>query len=328
MTRSRPRRPSCTLGALLCCTLGVLVALHTDAGWAAERCVFVEDFTATWCTYCPEASLALIQLESEYPGAVITLQIHYNDAPYSIPWCTTRWQSYPNHPGMPDVWFDGVLQHLGAPEVPVAYAFYLDMFNTRQAVPTDVTIEIGGVQVNGPTYTLQARVCLEQGGVPKTVRVYIARALDHYPTGNHYRNCVREVAPTEDINLLPGECQTIERTVTFDTTSWSRQSDIRIFAWAQVPDGVLPNPREVYQSALAAWPLAPLPPLYLLGDLNCDGSADFNDLNPFVLYVSNLSEWQATYPGCAPKNGDINDDGSYPSFEDINPFVALLTEPP
>jgi hypothetical protein len=63
------------------------------------------------------------------------------------------------------------------------------------------------------------------------------------------------------------------------------------------------------------------------GDLNCDGSTDFGDINPFVLYLSDFACWQATY-GCDPLNGDINGDGTYPSFGDINPFVALLVNGP
>ena len=64
------------------------------------------------------------------------------------------------------------------------------------------------------------------------------------------------------------------------------------------------------------------------GDMNCDGTVNFGDINPFVLYLSNLSAWQAANPGCPPANGDINQDGTYPSFGDINPFVALLSQPP
>ena len=65
-----------------------------------------------------------------------------------------------------------------------------------------------------------------------------------------------------------------------------------------------------------------------LGDLNCDGSIDFGDINPFVLYLSNFASWQAANPGCPPANGDINCDGTYgqASFGDINPFVALMTQ--
>jgi subtilisin family serine protease len=63
------------------------------------------------------------------------------------------------------------------------------------------------------------------------------------------------------------------------------------------------------------------------GDLNCDGAVNFGDINPFVLYLSDFSAWQAAHPGCPAANGDINGDGVYGqgSLGDINPFVALLT---
>jgi hypothetical protein len=66
-----------------------------------------------------------------------------------------------------------------------------------------------------------------------------------------------------------------------------------------------------------------------VGDLNCDGTVGFGDINPFILYLSNVSSWQAAFPGCDPVVGDINCDGSYgdpPDFGDINPFVALMTQ--
>jgi hypothetical protein len=67
-----------------------------------------------------------------------------------------------------------------------------------------------------------------------------------------------------------------------------------------------------------------LPPL--IGDLNCDGSVDFGDINPFVECLSSYTTWLGHH--CNPLNADINGDGTYGqwSFGDINPFVALLTE--
>jgi hypothetical protein len=68
----------------------------------------------------------------------------------------------------------------------------------------------------------------------------------------------------------------------------------------------------------------------MVGDMNCDGTVDFGDINPFVLYLSSFASWQATYEDCPATNGDINGDGTYGegSFGDINPFVALLTGAP
>jgi hypothetical protein len=73
---------------------------------------------------------------------------------------------------------------------------------------------------------------------------------------------------------------------------------------------------------LAGWPGPSAP---LVGDLNCDGIVSFGDINPFVLYLSDLSAWQAAYSGCDPARGDMNGDGTFPSFADINPFVTLLS---
>ena len=63
---------------------------------------------------------------------------------------------------------------------------------------------------------------------------------------------------------------------------------------------------------------------YRRGDLNCDGSVDFGDINPFVLALSNPSTYAQTYPDCDILIGDMNCDGSA-DFGDINPFVACLS---
>ena len=62
----------------------------------------------------------------------------------------------------------------------------------------------------------------------------------------------------------------------------------------------------------------------LTGDLNCDGVVNFNDINPFVLALSNPAGYAQQFPNCNIQNGDINGDGQV-NFADINPFVALLT---
>jgi hypothetical protein len=64
------------------------------------------------------------------------------------------------------------------------------------------------------------------------------------------------------------------------------------------------------------------------GDMNCDGVVNFGDINPFVQYLASFAQWQATYPGCPPQNGDVDGDGTYPAFSDINPFVSLIVQSP
>jgi hypothetical protein len=60
------------------------------------------------------------------------------------------------------------------------------------------------------------------------------------------------------------------------------------------------------------------------GDLNCDGVLDFDDINPFVLALSDPVAYQAAYPECYVENADCNGDGVV-NFDDINAFVALLS---
>jgi len=62
---------------------------------------------------------------------------------------------------------------------------------------------------------------------------------------------------------------------------------------------------------------------HLPGDLNCDGTVSFADINPFILLLSNPAQYQALFPGCPTANGDIDGDGQV-NFGDINPFVNLL----
>jgi hypothetical protein len=60
-----------------------------------------------------------------------------------------------------------------------------------------------------------------------------------------------------------------------------------------------------------------------LGDLDCNGVVNFDDINPFVLALSNPTAYAAAYPNCMVLNADCNLDGAA-NFDDIDAFVALL----
>lgn len=64
--------------------------------------------------------------------------------------------------------------------------------------------------------------------------------------------------------------------------------------------------------------------LPMTGDVNCDGSVNFADINPFIQALTDPVVYQQTHCGCWPENADINADGTV-DFADINPFVELLT---
>lgn len=63
------------------------------------------------------------------------------------------------------------------------------------------------------------------------------------------------------------------------------------------------------------------------GDLNCDGSINGLDIDPFVLALTSTppgyAEYYAEQPDCDVFSADCNEDGSINGL-DIDPFVALL----
>ncbi len=62
-----------------------------------------------------------------------------------------------------------------------------------------------------------------------------------------------------------------------------------------------------------------------LGDVNCDGAIDFDDINPFVLTLSDRLAYATAYPACNLYNADCSGDDAV-DFDDINPFVQCLVE--
>jgi hypothetical protein len=62
------------------------------------------------------------------------------------------------------------------------------------------------------------------------------------------------------------------------------------------------------------------------GDLDCNGMLDFDDIDDFVLALSDAQAYEQQF-GMAPSvKGDLDDDGDV-DFDDIDEFVALLNVP-
>ncbi|GAG35128.1 unnamed protein product, partial [marine sediment metagenome] len=62
---------------------------------------------------------------------------------------------------------------------------------------------------------------------------------------------------------------------------------------------------------------------YATGDMNCDGSVNFFDIDSFVLAVTDPVAYEAAYPDCDLLLADCNGDGAV-DFFDIDAFVALI----
>lgn len=98
--------------------------------------------------------------------------------------------------------------------------------------------------------------------------------------------------------------------------------------WLNLPPGRYFWSVRTIDSGFRASPWAQERIAFRKGDVNCNGVLGFDDINPFVLLMSNPVQWQQTYPDCDPiMTGDTSGNESV-GFEDINPFVKLLTGSP
>ncbi|UCE60581.1 MAG: hypothetical protein JSU63_02290 [Phycisphaerales bacterium] len=204
-----------------------------------------------------------------YGESFAFIQIHRNDE-YVTPWGDARWDFYEAQ-YTPTTVFDGIDIVVGSLyDVDQQYNVYrVNHFLPQRAVPTDVTIGLSAEFVSGQTYSVSALVGIEAGGVGKTLRIYMVQVLDHWPDDPAYsRNTFKQAAATEDITLTPGGSQVVQRSFTFDYDSWTKESNIKIIAWASDPNAT--GPAAVHQAAVLGWPLEP-PPGDADGDTVLDG---------------------------------------------------------
>ena len=56
--------------------VGLLLTASLAMAVSPGRVVLAEDYTATWCSYCPKAAEALEELSQQFPGRVIIVAYH------------------------------------------------------------------------------------------------------------------------------------------------------------------------------------------------------------------------------------------------------------
>ncbi len=100
--------------------------------------------------------------------------------------------------------------------------------------------------------------------------------------------------------------------MTFDATSWTNKTDIKIIAWAQ--NTMSSGPSEVYQAA--RW-FIPIP-----GDFNGDRNVDSEDYDTFTLDCFTGPDGGPIDPACTPGDFDEDDDVD---CDDWDQFVLAWT---
>ena len=221
------------------------IAFSVTSSEAAPRKVIGENFTATWCTYCPDVANGLIMLQDEFPDTFFAIQVHGDDS-YSTTWGDIRNNFY-SVPGYPTVWMDGVSSQVGSYGSPSAnYNALRSMYMSRQSDPTDVTITMCGMVVDSDTYTVNVEVGIEGGGSGKTMFVHCAQVLHDYPANPSYNYGCFMQASGQEITLAAGESQTVGFTLDLNSASVANIGNVSFIAWAQTPSNS--GPAEVHQA--------------------------------------------------------------------------------
>jgi len=212
---------------------------------AAPRKVVAENFTATWCTYCPDVANGIIMLQDEFPDTYFPMQVHCGDS-YATNWGNIR-QSFYGVPGYPTVWTDGVHKIEGSYGSPSGnYNVLRSHYISRQAVQTDVTLELCGESVDNDTYTVSVAVGIESGGSGKTMRIHCAQVLHNYPSSPSYNYACFMQASAEDRTVAEGSSSIVDFTFDLNSASMAHLNDVSFIAWSQSTNSS--GPSEVYQA--------------------------------------------------------------------------------
>ena len=123
----------------------VLLLLFIISGtfsFAAQRVVVSEEFTATWCAYCPGAARGLEEIYKRTYDSVVVIAYHSSSSdPFYTPEAAAR-ASYYSIPGYPTTWFDGVVADTGGLRYGTMYPFYRHRVTSRLSVPSPLEISL------------------------------------------------------------------------------------------------------------------------------------------------------------------------------------------
>ena len=171
----------------------------------------------------------------DYPDSLAFITIHDGDS-YEVPWGTARdafygaaWTPFSCHDGLEDGW-------------PINT--YETKFLARQAIPTDVTIDMM-VFGSGANFDVSATVCIEPTGTGKDLKIWMAQVVDHYGPINFDRNMVQDGSAGQEITLAAGECAVVSESFVLNSVSQASPDTVKFFAWAQNPTLVY-DPQVVY----------------------------------------------------------------------------------
>ncbi|MDP2808190.1 MAG: FlgD immunoglobulin-like domain containing protein [bacterium] len=197
---------------------------------ASQRVVVAEDFTGTWCQYCPAAANGLEQLHEETGDSLLVLAYHYGD-PYQTTETYNRIVYYGAMiPGYPTVIFGGLDSIVGSSGSGAAYTnydYYRPVFDVHKTVssPFEITMIMGAHDLTARTGTIGVKI-KNSNSVSESGTLHFAVMERNIPViwqgMTEIDYTVRDMIPDENgqsITIPAGDSVLIIRNFTLDP-SW------------------------------------------------------------------------------------------------------------
>lgn len=117
----------------------VVVDLTVGTAGGAPRIVVAEEFTGTWCQYCPGAMMGLHALQDRVGSDRLAMVAYHLSDSFTILGGQDRGQFY-GVSGIPNVIFDGTVSRVGGShDTPIDYTA---QYNQRASVPSPLIISL------------------------------------------------------------------------------------------------------------------------------------------------------------------------------------------
>ncbi len=257
--------------------------------WATQRVMVCEDFTATWCTYCPGAARGLEELYWNAYDSVVVIAYHSSssDPFYNTP--SANRYSYYGVSGYPTVILDGSYQVVGGLHTGTMYPTYRSYFDLRKTTPSPFAIDLAA------SYDSAARTGQVTATIHNTSSGTITAQLHFALIENHIayswqgmdslQNVLRDMLPNasgEAITVPAGDSVLRTRNFTINANWNPHHCMIVVFLQNN-------SSREIYQGAEIA--VMPRPDLTFAGFNPEDGNNNVpepGDRINLLVYLRNL----------------------------------------
>ncbi len=225
------------MGHMLITCAGAAALATSSYALGAQRVVIVEDFTATWCTYCPSVSEAIGQLQEDRPNDLIGVMVHCADS-YTTSWGDNREDFY-NVGGYPTVQLDGWNQKVGSSgSVAANYNDLNNRLNSCLSRPTSVSISMQGDELSASQYQLTCEVSVDAGAAAHSMRIQLLQCFDDpgFPEANEVQyNTVRKAMTSFEVTVQPGDSHVFDHTFTLTGESLAAPEDVTYLCIAEEP---------------------------------------------------------------------------------------------